>query len=38
MEKAQQWYHSRKYGEIIPLRERAIDANIVKVRSLSEKG
>jgi len=36
MEKAQQWYDSGEYAEIIPLRERAIDANIVIVRSLRE--
>jgi len=28
MEKARQWYDSGEYAEIIPLRERAIDANI----------
>ena len=33
---AQQWYDSPEYGEIIPLRQQAIDANIVMVRSLSE--
>ena len=38
LEKARQWYDSREYAEIMPLRERAIDANIVMVRSLREKG
>jgi uncharacterized protein (DUF1330 family) len=33
---AQRWYDSPEYREIIPLRQRAIDANIVMVRSLSE--
>jgi uncharacterized protein (DUF1330 family) len=37
IEKAQQWYDSPEYREIIPLRQRAIDANIVMVKSLSEK-
>ena len=35
---AQRWYDSPEYREIIPLRQRAIDANIVMVRSLGEKG
>ena len=35
---AERWYDSPEYREIIPLRQRAIDANIVIVRSLSEKG
>jgi uncharacterized protein (DUF1330 family) len=38
LEKAQQWYESPEYAEIIPLRQRAIDANIVMVRSLQERG
>jgi len=38
LEKAQQRYASPEYREIIPLRERAIDANIVMVRSLQENG
>jgi uncharacterized protein (DUF1330 family) len=37
IEKAQQWYDSPEYREIIPLRQRAINANIVMVRSLGEK-
>ena len=37
IEQAQRWYDSPEYREIIPLRQRAIDANIVMVRSLSEK-
>lgn len=36
--RAEQWYDSPEYREILPLRERAIDANVVMVRSLSEKG
>lgn len=36
IERAQQWYDSPEYREIIPLRERAIDANIVMARSLNE--
>ena len=36
IEQAQQWYDSGEYSEIIPLRERAIDANIVMVRNLRE--
>ena len=35
---AQQWYDSPEYGEIIPLRQQAIDANIVMLRSLRESG
>jgi len=35
--RAQQWYDSPEYREIIPLRQRAIDANIVMVRSLRDK-
>ncbi len=35
--RAQQWYDSPEYREIIPLRQRAIDANIVMVRGLSDK-
>ena len=34
---AKRWYDSPEYREIIPLRQRAIDANIVMVRSLSER-
>src|SRR5438270_9658137 len=34
---AQQWYDSPEYREIIPLRQQAIDANIVMVRGLSDK-
>jgi len=37
IDRAQQWYDSPEYREIIPLRQRAIDANIVMVRSLSDK-
>jgi uncharacterized protein (DUF1330 family) len=37
IERAQQWYDSPEYREIIPLRQRAIDANVVMVRSLGEK-
>ena len=37
IEQAQKWYDSPEYREIIPLRERAIDANIVMVRSLRER-
>jgi uncharacterized protein (DUF1330 family) len=36
IERAQQWYDSSEYREIIPLRQRAIDANVVMVRSLTE--
>jgi uncharacterized protein (DUF1330 family) len=36
IERAQEWYDSPEYRAIIPLRERAIDANIVMVRSLIE--
>jgi len=35
---AEHWYDSPEYGEIIPLRQQAIDANIVMLRSLSESG
>jgi uncharacterized protein (DUF1330 family) len=38
MEQAHQWYDSGEYSEIIPLRERAIDANVVMVRNLRENG
>jgi uncharacterized protein (DUF1330 family) len=38
IERVQQWYDSPEYREIIPLRQRAIDANIVMVRSLGGKG
>ena len=34
--RAMQWYDSPEYREIIPLRLRAIDANVVMVRSLNE--
>ena len=37
IERAQAWYDSPEYGAIIPLRQRAIDANIIMVRSLSEQ-
>ena len=37
IDRAQQWYDSPEYREIIPLRQRAIDANIVMVRGLSDK-
>jgi uncharacterized protein (DUF1330 family) len=37
IERAHQWYDSPEYQEIIPLRQRAIDANIVIVRSLTEQ-
>jgi uncharacterized protein (DUF1330 family) len=33
---ARAWYDSPEYSEIIPIRERAIDANIVLVRDLAE--
>jgi|SRR5437588_6936868 len=36
IERAQQWYDSPEYQQIVPLRQRAIDANIVMVRSLTE--
>lgn len=36
LEAARGWYDSAEYREIIPLRERAIDANIVMVRDLVE--
>ena len=37
IERAQAWYDSPEYRAIIPLRQRAIDANIVIVRSLTEE-
>ena len=37
IERAQAWYDSSEYRAIIPLRQRAIDANIIMVRSLSEQ-
>ena len=36
LEAAKAWYDSAEYRAIIPLRERAIDANIVMVRDLVE--
>ena len=36
LEAAKGWYDSPEYREIIPLRKRAIDANIVMVRDLAE--
>jgi uncharacterized protein (DUF1330 family) len=33
---AHAWYDSPEYREIIPLRQRGIDANIVMVRDLAE--
>ena len=36
IEDAQRWYESPEYAKIIPIRLRAMDANIVMVRSLSE--
>lgn len=36
LEAALAWYGSPEYGEIIPLRQRAIDANIAMVRDLAE--
>jgi len=35
---AERWYDSPEYREIIPLRQRAIDANFIMVRGLAEKG
>jgi uncharacterized protein (DUF1330 family) len=35
---AQRWYDSPEYQEIIPIRKRAIDANIVIVRDPEEAG
>jgi uncharacterized protein (DUF1330 family) len=35
---AQCWYNSQEYQEIIPIRTRAIDANIVVVRDPEEAG
>jgi len=35
---AQRWYDSPEYREIIPIRQRAIDANIAIVRSPEEAG
>ncbi|HXZ79380.1 MAG TPA: DUF1330 domain-containing protein [Terriglobales bacterium] len=35
-EAARRWYDSAEYREIIPLRKRAIDGNIVMVRDLRE--
>ena len=35
---AQGWYNSPEYNEIIPIRMRAIDANIVIVRDPEEAG
>jgi len=35
---AQRWYDSPAYREIIPIRKRAIDANIVIVRDPEEAG
>ena len=37
LERAQAWYDSAEYRAIIPLRQRAIDANIIMVRSLAER-
>ena len=36
LQAAKSWYESPEYREIIPLRLRAIDANIAFVRDLSE--
>ena len=36
IEDAQRWYEPPEYARIIPIRLRAIDANIVMVRSLGE--
>jgi uncharacterized protein (DUF1330 family) len=36
LEAARGWYDSPEYRESIPLRERAIDANIAMVRDLAE--
>ena len=35
---AQNWYNSPEYQQIIPIRMRAIDANIVMVRDPQEAG
>ena len=35
---AQRWYDSSEYQEIIPIRQRAIDANIAIVRDPAEAG
>ena len=35
---ARAWYDSAEYKEIIPIRKRAIDANIVMVRAPEEAG
>jgi uncharacterized protein (DUF1330 family) len=35
---AQRWYDSPEYKEIIPIRKRAFDANIVLVRDPEEAG
>ena len=35
---AQKWYDSPEYREIIPIRKRGIDANIVMVRDPEEAG
>lgn len=35
---AQRWYESAEYKEIIPIRKRAIDANIAIVRDPEEAG
>ena len=35
---AQRWYNSPEYQEIIPIRKRAIDANIAVVRDPEEAG
>ena len=35
---AKAWYESAEYQEIIPIRKRAIDANIVMVRDPEEAG
>jgi uncharacterized protein (DUF1330 family) len=37
-EAAQRWYDSPEYKEIIPIRKRAIDANIAIVRDPREAG
>ena len=38
IEAARRWYDSPEYKEIIPIRQRAIDANIVMVRDPEEAG
>ena len=35
---ARRWYHSPEYQQIIPIRQRAIDANIAIVRDPEEAG